>query len=243
MTSMPPGWYDDQRGALRWWDGTQWTEHVATPDPEPEAGAEPIDEIIPPELQDEYPAGYPGAEATGPSGAFVAATEPAKSKLWILWVVLGVVLLGIVIAAAVALPLLFLSLTRGSAGGDSVAPQGDAQAAAVAAVELYDEAWQTADCGLLEESTTQAFREDNGLTDCADFTENAQAFAEGFDEYVLTVTGVSEDDDVVSVDTRESYVTYIDDEGELVEEPIPGEVEWTYTVVQEGDRWAVDGLD
>lgn len=26
----PPGWYDDPAGAaqLRWWDGTQWTEHV-----------------------------------------------------------------------------------------------------------------------------------------------------------------------------------------------------------------------
>lgn len=187
------------------------------------------------------PPGYPGA---GPSGAFVAATEPAKSKLWILWVVLGVVLLGIVVAAAVALPLLFLSLTRGSAGGgEPVVPDGETQAAAVAAVELYDDAWQNADCDALVESTTEAFRDANGLTDCTAFVENAQAFAEGFDDYVLTVTDVAEEDGVVSVDTLESYVTYIDDQGELVEEPIPGEVEWTYTVVQEGDRWAVDALD
>ncbi|WP_439593566.1 DUF2510 domain-containing protein [Microbacterium sp.] len=240
MTPMPPGWYDDQRGALRWWDGTQWTEHVATPDPEPAAGAEAIDEIIPLELQEEHPSGYPGA---GASGAFVAATEPAKSKLWILWVVLGVVLLCIVVAAAVVIPLLFLSLTRGSAGGESVAPDGQAQTAAVAAVELYDEAWQNADCDALTESTTQRFREDNGLTDCDDFVENAQAFAEGFDDYVLTVTDVTEDGGAVSVETRESYVTYIDDQGQLVEEPIPGSVDWTYTVVQEGDRWAVDVLD
>nr|BFF10495.1 hypothetical protein GCM10025699_17980 [Microbacterium flavescens] len=33
-----PGWYDDGRGALRWWDGVQWTEHVAAPDPESEDG-------------------------------------------------------------------------------------------------------------------------------------------------------------------------------------------------------------
>ena len=25
MATTPPGWYDDGRGALRWWDGAQWT--------------------------------------------------------------------------------------------------------------------------------------------------------------------------------------------------------------------------
>ena len=29
MTTVPPGWYDDGHGGMRWWDGTQWTEHVA----------------------------------------------------------------------------------------------------------------------------------------------------------------------------------------------------------------------
>lgn len=28
-TIPPAGWYDDGRGALRYWDGTQWTEHTA----------------------------------------------------------------------------------------------------------------------------------------------------------------------------------------------------------------------
>jgi hypothetical protein len=32
MTTTPPGWYDDAHGAMRWWDGAAWTEHVATPD-------------------------------------------------------------------------------------------------------------------------------------------------------------------------------------------------------------------
>lgn len=31
MTTTPAGWYDDGRGAQRWWDGTQWTDHVQTP--------------------------------------------------------------------------------------------------------------------------------------------------------------------------------------------------------------------
>ena len=35
MTTTPPGWYDDGHGAMRWWDGARWTEHVAAPDPVP----------------------------------------------------------------------------------------------------------------------------------------------------------------------------------------------------------------
>lgn len=27
-TGQPPGWYDDGRGAQRWWDGVRWTEQV-----------------------------------------------------------------------------------------------------------------------------------------------------------------------------------------------------------------------
>jgi hypothetical protein len=31
----PPGWYRDPAGssALRWWDGHQWTAHIAPPAP------------------------------------------------------------------------------------------------------------------------------------------------------------------------------------------------------------------
>jgi hypothetical protein len=42
----PPGWYQDPRGpGLRWWDGTNWTEHhqpaVALP-PAPTQPANPV---------------------------------------------------------------------------------------------------------------------------------------------------------------------------------------------------------
>ncbi|WP_374009876.1 DUF2510 domain-containing protein [Leifsonia sp. LS-T14] len=32
--STPAGWYDDGSGRLRWWDGTQWTDHFADQQPQ-----------------------------------------------------------------------------------------------------------------------------------------------------------------------------------------------------------------
>ena len=40
MNAVPPGWHPDPNlppGSLRWWDGSQWTEHVHTPQTEPRA--------------------------------------------------------------------------------------------------------------------------------------------------------------------------------------------------------------
>ncbi len=37
----PFGWYPDPAGSesLRWWDGSQWTEHLETPRPEVQPAA------------------------------------------------------------------------------------------------------------------------------------------------------------------------------------------------------------
>ena len=203
MATTPPGWYDDGHGALRWWDGAQWTEHVATPDPEPADGDAPTEaEIVaaseaprpmprrsPPRstpatalaartpvrrqalpdtrryaprpiVPGRVSRRIPGSADAPTGGAFTAATEPRKSKLWIVWVVLGVVMLGIVIAAAILIPLLFLGIApRRLAAARAVAPSGADEQAAVAAVELYDEAWQGADCDAYVASTTEDFRD------------------------------------------------------------------------------------
>jgi len=48
MTEQPPaGWYPDSEGTVRWWDGTQWTEHQPPPPPTQVAPPEPAPE--PPE--------------------------------------------------------------------------------------------------------------------------------------------------------------------------------------------------
>jgi hypothetical protein len=299
MTTTPPGWYDDGHGALRWWDGAQWTEHVAQPDA-PEASGTHEDagtqtdtagdtQVLPPEAAGpldpaaamatgmpspaETPAygpytgadggadpgaqlftgAYPGYPAA-PSGAFVAATEPKKSKLWILWVVLGVVLLGIVIAAAVVIPLLFFGLTAGQSqsGGSSQAPApieieegaeaaGADEEAAIAAVELYDEAWQTVDCDKFFTATTEAFREGVlDLTDCESFETDASLFATTVQDYAVTVTALESDGDSIRVSTSETYASMYDENGQQTESLEEYEDRLEYVLVPADGGWAID---
>lgn len=274
MATTPPGWYDDGRGALRWWDGAQWTEHVQTPDAEPDAvdgaaesvvtepvepaptladAATPAQETAPtppyetapegastPSAPPGYPGGFPGGAA--PSGAFISATEPKKSKLWILWVVLGVVLLGIVILATVLIPILigmFGTIANGGSGGMPTAEDEDA---AVAAVELYDEAWGTGDCDKFEQSTTEDFRVYLEIPDCATFTSASQGFIDTVQDYELSVVSVESAEGQVTVTTLETYLSLVDDQGAPLETPLPYEDAYAYVVVPADDGWAIDAL-
>ncbi|MET0860943.1 MAG: DUF2510 domain-containing protein [Microbacterium sp.] len=272
MATTPPGWYDDGRGALRWWDGAQWTEHVQTPDAEAALTAdESMDALLTPAVQpaptlesastpsagtpaaplepvseDGYPAsappGYPGGFPGGsaPSGAFISATEGKKSKLWILWVVLGVVMLGIVILAAVLIPIV-IGMFGSAAGGGSSGAQNDDQAAAVAAVEAYDEAWATGDCEKLEAATTESFRVASDIPDCATFTAASQGFVDSVENYELTVRSVENDsDEQITVITSETYTSTVDEEGNPTDEGTPYEDSYAYIVVPAGDGWAID---
>ena len=306
MATTPPGWYDDGHGALRWWDGAVWTEHVAAPDPEvagatapteadivaaneataaapagPDASvsspfpqADPVTEAaradaateaaevnaatalgfgVPPvgaapayppytgdHPQGTYPGGYPGADAS--AGAFVAATEPRKSKLWILWVVLGVFMLGIVIAAAIVIPLLFLNLAAGG-GSSEVPPSGPDEEAAVAAVELYDDAWQNVDCDAYEASTSDQFRSESGITDCETFEGSATEFAASVQDYVLTVTDIEVSGEDIVISTSETGNALFDDEGSPLDTPQEQRWEYQYTVINVDGEWVIDYLD
>ena len=51
MSSSPPGWHPDPNlppGTLRWWDGTQWTEHIrsAPPSPLPTQAPQPAASMV-----------------------------------------------------------------------------------------------------------------------------------------------------------------------------------------------------
>ncbi|GAB3602835.1 DUF2510 domain-containing protein [Microbacterium aureliae] len=307
MTTTPPGWYDDGHGALRWWDGAHWTEHVAEPDPEPVAGqahdAGPEHDagqahdaggsgpehdagqtqVLPPELAaldpaaavgsgmpspaqtpsyaaygatgdpnavPPYAGAYPGHPAA-PSGAFVAATEPKKSALWIVWVVLGVVLLGVVIAAAVVIPLLFFGLAVNGGRGapapsaplvqEGAEPEGADELAAVEAVQLYDRAWQTVDCDVFLAVTTEDFRSDVlQLTDCESFEAEATAFSESVEDYAVTITDITAEGDSIRVSTTESYRSMFDADGQPTDELEDYQDRLEYLLVPGEGMWVID---
>jgi hypothetical protein len=209
MTTTPPGWYDDGHGAMRWWDGTRWTEHVAAQDAPPAPAADPA---------------------------------PAKSKLWIVWVILGAVVLGILILGAVLLSRI-LSAGVGQVGlsGDGGPADADQQAA-VAAVELYDDAWQDGDCEAYVASTTEGFRAASGLTDCSAFESEAEAFGSAVEDYEVEVTDVRLEEDAIVVTTTETYTALVDDNGEPLEAPADDSIDWVYTVVADGDDWVIGDM-
>jgi hypothetical protein len=248
MTTTPPGWYDDGHGALRWWDGAQWTEHVATPDPEVGEGIEgrtgaeasdagqPAVEAPPAAYPGGYPPAYPGANG----GVFVAATEPRKSRLWIVWVVIGVVLIGIVVALAVLVPIALLGASGGGASPEPTVYTEAEQQQAVEAVELYDQAYQTQDCDAYLASTTESYRELIEITDCDTFVAGATEFAASLQDYEVTVTSVTQDGSSISVFTSETYTSQIDDEGNTTTVPQPYEDVYEYVVVPVDGGWAID---
>lgn len=298
MATTPPGWYDDGHGALRWWDGTRWTEH-AQPLPAPDAapaasastevaapiGDKPVVEEVevvesleqleaataaaPAQEQPAVPVGYPpvpppppGAQGAAPvtypvtggpgyppsaypgghvgapaqTGGFIAATEPKKSKTWIVWLVIGIVLLLLVAAAAVIIP---LTLMISSSSG--VGPSGEDETAAVATVELYDDAWSASDCDMFVAATTESFRENIGLATCEDFELASADFGSSVQGYEITVTDIAHEDGSIIVSTTEHYESLLDETGEPADVPIPLEDHYVYTLVESGSDWLIDG--
>ena len=239
MTTTPPGWYDDGHDATRWWDGTRWTEHVAEPGPmdgQATAGVPSATTVI-------APAAAPVATAPPAApGATAPAAPPAKSRLWIVWVVLGVVVLAIVILAATLVPRLIAGLGAAGplAGGTASDPD---QRAAVAAVELYDDAWQDADCEAYVASTTENFRTQSGLTDCSAFETEAETFTDAVEDYEIEVTDVRRDGDAIVVATTETYTALVGEDGTPLDEPTEDSIDWVYTVVADGDDWLIDGME
>lgn len=150
--STPAGWYDDGQGSQRWWDGTQWTEHVQPPAQAPAAETEapPSGEAAPadaaatqvhdpaatqayePAATQAYDPAAAPAQSTQPYAPAAPAAPPApsgSSKKWILWVVVGLVALMIL---GGALFYIVSSLMNSVLGASPVAPPVQPSASASA---------------------------------------------------------------------------------------------------------------
>ena len=163
-----------------------------------------------------------------PDAAASAPAQKPASKLWILWVVIGVVVLGFIVVAVTVIPLVIGLLAGGGADSD--------QDAAVAAVQGYDDAWQTADCDEFFAVTSADFRTSNELADCETFEATSENFQDSVIDYTVAVDDVTTDGDTITVDTTETYTDAAD------EEAGPGSYAYRYVLVQDGDAWVIDGL-
>lgn len=209
---------------MRWWDGSRWTDVVGGP-----AG----------------PGGPVAATSTlpreVPPGAAGQPPEPKKPRLWIIWVVLGVIVLGVLIAAVVLIPLLFAASGLGGQAGNGAVADSD-QRAALATVDLYDDAWQNADCDAYFASTTEGFRAESGLTDCSAFETAAEEFSAAAEDYEVEVTDIRAEGDDILVATTETYTALVDEDGETLDDPVEESIDWVYIVVADGDDRLIDNI-
>ncbi len=286
-TFTPAGWYDDGHGSLRWWDGARWTEHTHAPaavaHTVPAADAAPAEAAGVP--ADAAPAAATAAPAyantgastatapaygadpsavpvtpSGPEAAQPGASAP-RSKLWILFVALGVVVVGMVVAAALIVPRLVGDLVdqaeRGSSWSapDSPAfpaepddpeplpeqvtgPEADEAGAVVAA---YDDAWNSGDCDAYHATLSDDLRESAGWT-CDEFVIESQAFVDSLDEYEVTIVSTARAGDEIVVSTVETYLQVTDIDGAPLDVPQPGSVSYDYTLVEVDGAWVIDDI-
>ncbi|HYJ50859.1 MAG TPA: hypothetical protein VEX12_13175, partial [Microbacterium sp.] len=155
------------------------------------------------------------------------------SRLWVIWVLAGIVLLGLVILAAILIPVLI-----GLFGASN-----EEEDAAVAAVELYDEAWRENDCDKFFAATTETARAalQPPIPDCATFNTVAQGFIDIVENYQVTIDAVQQNGDQVTVETTETYDYFFDAEGNPTDVATPVVDQYIYIVIPSGDGWAIDG--
>ena len=89
MSEKPPaGWYPDNTGTTRWWDGDQWTEHTPPPPPSQSAATDTVTEPAIAAASSDYPTQTQGPVRTRADAkaekAYAKASRPwYKKKRWI----------------------------------------------------------------------------------------------------------------------------------------------------------------
>ncbi|WP_427869071.1 DUF2510 domain-containing protein [Leucobacter luti] len=163
MNSVQPGWYPDQTGTLRWWDGQQWTEHTQAAPDQPQYVEQPGEAALEPS---------PSSGRLRHIGAAIAIAAVVG---------LGVVVAGAALVMSLAGPQAPAEASSktgssqegadGKAGGDAENPpplvphepvSAEQQKVLEETVAKYNSAFETQDCALYTETTSSTFRENNG---------------------------------------------------------------------------------
>ncbi|WP_169581790.1 MULTISPECIES: DUF2510 domain-containing protein [Microbacterium] len=220
MTTTPPGWYDDGHGAVRWWDGGQWTEHVSGP-------------------------AAPGI-AADPSGA----TPPPSRMWMVWTGLAAVLVAIVVGAALLIPILVDSVSSSAGGGGSEPRPPGQSEGVgelspedekgAVAAVELLDHAWRSSDCEEYFAATTENYRVFTETETCEEFYSQSRGFMSSVADYTTTIGDVEAIGAAVSVKTTEDYEAYWDQDGEPTEDLHPYTDRYEYLVVDVDGEWRVD---
>ncbi len=210
--------------------------------------ASPTDTLPPiPPAPGGYAPVYPGAHPTTATAAMTGARgedipRPARrSKLWILFVALGAVLIGLIVLAAVLIPRFVADILSPSAdrpGSSSV--QGADLRAAEDVVDAYDDAWDDMDCAAYQAIVTPEFLSSGGLSDCADFAQAALEFNNSVEDYDISFISTTREGDTIYVQTVETFTQTADSAGAPLENPVPSSFSALYTLVPGGSGWLID---
>ena len=149
-----------------------------------------------------------GATAQPPG---LAATPPRKRRVWPSIVGIG----GRLLLLAIGVVVLFVVVLNKASEGPREA------------VHDFDTAWRTGDCVLLEETTTEAYRDSTGWNDCEAFKASGPATTEGLS---LDITGFTVSGDSATVTTTEKYPEE--------DAPLTG----SYDLVKVGGDWKIDSV-
>jgi hypothetical protein len=163
----------------------------------------------------------PGPVAPQAPAAVVPMSEVARPKRRALpWIIAGVVVALLAVAAAVVWFVVLPLVGGGSARG----PQD--------AVLAYDQAYDEQDCALYQRVTTPGFQETLAPT-CDDFAAVTQTFLDSYTDYDVEITQTDITGSTARVTTTESWVL----DGE------PASQEYVYTLVLADGAWRIDGLE